>query len=372
MPKLLHVVGARPNFMKVAPVLHAGRERGGLEQILLHTGQHYDVGMSDRFFHELGLPEPDVNLGVGSDTHAVQTGKILIGFDPVLERILPDWVVVYGDVNSTVACALAAVKRGIRVAHVEAGLRSFDRTMPEEINRIVTDQLADLCLTPSRDANANLAAEGIPAHRIRLVGNVMVDTLLRLRPAARERGMPREAGVDGQAFAVVTLHRPSNVDSREVLAELLEGLCDVAKVMPVLFPIHPRTRQRILDFGLESLVGGVRLLAPLGYIETVSLVDQAAVVLTDSGGLQEETTMLGVPCLTLRPNTERPVTITEGTNRLVESSRAALVTAFREVMAQRNDGGYRPGSPEGWDGRAGRRVVAALLGEPDELASARA
>ncbi len=368
MAKLLHVVGARPNFMKVAPVLQAGRARAGLEQVLLHTGQHYDAAMSDRFFQELGLPEPDVNLGVGSATHAVQTGKILIEFDPVLERVRPDWVVVYGDVNSTVACALAAVKRGIGVAHVEAGLRSFDRTMPEEINRIVTDQLADLCLTPSRDGNANLAAEGIPGDRVRLVGNVMVDTLFRLRPAARARGMPAELGVQGQPFAVVTLHRPSNVDSPEVLAELLKGLGEVAAVMPVLFPIHPRTRQRIADFGLGSMLGGVRLLDPLGYIETVSLVDQSAIVLTDSGGLQEETTMMGVPCLTMRPNTERPVTVTEGTNRLIASTRQALVTAFGEVMEQRMNGGFRAGSPEGWDGRAGERVIAALMAEPDELA----
>jgi len=359
--KLLHVVGARPNFMKVAPVLQAGRARGGLEQILLHTGQHYDAAMSDRFFEELGLPEPDVNLGVGSATHAVQTGKILIEFDPVLERLRPDWVAVYGDVNSTVACALAATKRGIRVAHVEAGLRSFDRTMPEEINRIVTDQLADLCLTPSRDGNANLRAEGIPDHRVKLVGNVMVDTLFRLRPTARDRGMPAELGVAGRDYAFVTLHRPSNVDSREVLAELLSGLAEVAKRMPVVFPIHPRTRQRIADFGLGGMLGDIRLFDPLGYIETVSLVDQAALVLTDSGGLQEETTMLGVPCLTMRPNTERPVTVTEGTNRLIASSRAAMVAAFEAVMDQRRDGGYRPGSPEGWDGRAGERVIAALL-----------
>jgi UDP-N-acetylglucosamine 2-epimerase (non-hydrolysing) len=347
--------------MKVAPVLQAGRERAGLEQILLHTGQHYDAAMSDRFFEELGLPEPDVNLGVGSATHAVQTGKILIEFDPVLERMRPDWVVVYGDVNSTVACALAATKRGIRVAHVEAGLRSFDRSMPEEINRIVTDQLADLCLTPSRDGNANLKAEGIPDHRVKLVGNVMVDTLFRLRPTARGRAMPSELGVAGREYAFVTLHRPSNVDSREVLEELLAGLSEVAAIMPVIFPIHPRTRQRIADFGLSGLLGDIRLFDPLGYIETVSLVDQAALVLTDSGGLQEETTMLGVPCLTMRPNTERPVTVTEGTNRLIASTRTAMLAAFEDVMAQRRDGGYRPGSPEGWDGRAGERVVAALM-----------
>ena len=280
----------------------------------------------------------------------------------MLERERPDWVVVYGDVNSTVACALAAVKRGIRVAHVEAGLRSFDRTMPEEINRILTDQVADLCLTPSRDGNANLATEGIPEERVKLVGNVMADTLFRLRPKARARAMPAELGVADREYAVVTLHRPSNVDSREVLAELLEGLGDVASQMPVIFPVHPRTRDRIEQFGLQSLLKEVQLLAPLGYIETYSLLDQAAIVLTDSGGLQEETTMLGVPCVTLRPNTERPVTITEGTNRLIESTRTAVVAAFQDVMERRRNLGYHPGSPEGWDGLAGERVIAELLG----------
>lgn len=368
--KLLHVVGARPNFMKVAPVLHAGRARPELRQVLLHTGQHYDAAMSDRFFEELGLPEPDVNLGVGSATHAVQTGRILVEFDPVLERERPDWVVVYGDVNSTIACALAAVKRGIRVAHVEAGLRSFDRTMPEEINRILTDQLADLLLTPSRDGNENLAREGIPASRVRLVGNVMVDTLLRLRPRARQRGMPAELAVAGGRYTFVTLHRPSNVDDPDVLRELVSGLADLAREMPVIFPVHPRTHQRIRDFGLEGGLGAVRVLEPLGYIETVSLLDQATLVLTDSGGLQEESTMLGVPCLTLRPNTERPVTVTEGTNRLLPSTRTAIREAVGDALAQLSDGGYRPGQPLGWDGRAGERVIAALLGEPDELARA--
>ena len=233
--------------------------------------------------------------------------------------------------------------------------------MPEEINRILTDQLADLCLTPSRDGNTNLAAEGIPDARVKLVGNVMVDTLFRLRPAARKRGMPAELGIEGKPFAVVTLHRPSNVDSREVLTELLEGLREVAAVMPVIFPIHPRTRKQIEAFGLGALVDGLRLLEPTGYIETVSLLDQAAIVLTDSGGLQEETTMLGVPCVTLRPNTERPAKITEGTNRLIESTRAAMLAAFNDVMEQKRNGGYKPGSPEGWDGKAGERVIAALM-----------
>ncbi|HSE52140.1 MAG TPA: UDP-N-acetylglucosamine 2-epimerase (non-hydrolyzing), partial [Gemmatimonadales bacterium] len=287
--KLLHVVGARPNFMKVAPVLRAGNAAGGISQVLVHTGQHYDPGMSDSFFDDLGLPAPDENLGVGSGTHAEQTARIMLAFEPVLDRHAPDWVVVYGDVNSTVACALVAVKKRVRIAHVEAGLRSRDRSMPEEINRILTDQLADLLLTPSRDGNQNLAAEGIPADRVRLVGNVMVDTLLRLRGVAAEREMPRKLGVEGRDYAFVTLHRPSNVDDPDTLAELLGALNDLGTRMPVLFAVHPRTRRRIGEFGLPLPNGSVRLLDPLGYLETVGLVERAALVLTDSGGLQEET-----------------------------------------------------------------------------------
>jgi UDP-N-acetylglucosamine 2-epimerase (non-hydrolysing) len=263
-------------------------------------------------------------------------------------------------VNSTVACALVAVKKGIRIAHVEAGLRSRDRSMPEEINRILTDQLADLLLTPSRDGNANLAAEGIPADRIRLVGNVMVDTLLRLRAAAEARRMPSQLGVAGGDYAFVTLHRPSNVDDRDTLAELLGALEDLGSRMPVLFAVHPRTRRRIGEFGLTPPNGPVQLLDPLGYLETVGLVDRAALVLTDSGGLQEETTVLGVPCLTARPSTERPVTVTEGTNRLVASRRKDIGAAVADVMARRAGGAFRPTRPEGWDGHAGERVIAAL------------
>ncbi|HEU4700389.1 MAG TPA: UDP-N-acetylglucosamine 2-epimerase (non-hydrolyzing) [Gemmatimonadales bacterium] len=360
--RLLHVVGARPNFMKVAPVLRAGAAHPELEQVLVHTGQHYDRAMSDRFFSDLELPEPDENLGVGSGTHAQQTARIILEFEPVLERYRPDWLVVYGDVNSTIATALVASKRQLRIAHVEAGLRSRDRTMPEEINRILTDQLADLCLTPSRDGDANLLAEGIPDQRIRFVGNVMVDTLLHLREKARARCMPEHLGLAGAPYAVVTFHRPSNVDQREPLAEILGALDALAARMPVVFPIHPRTRRRIAEFGLEGLVERVRLLEPLGYLETVSLVERATLVLTDSGGLQEETTVLGVPCLTARPNTERPVTVTEGTNRLVASRRAAIDAAVDDVLAAIAGGRYRPGRPEGWDGRAGERVIAALLG----------
>jgi len=359
--KLVHVVGARPNFMKVAPVLRAGQSIAGLIQVLVHTGQHYDPAMSDSFFQDLGLPAPDENLGVGSGSHAEQTARIMLAFEPVLDRHSPDWVVVYGDVNSTVACALVAVKKGIRIAHVEAGLRSRDRGMPEEINRILTDQLADLLLTPSRDGNDNLAAEGIPPARVRMVGNVMVDTLLRLRSVAAKRGMPERLGVKGADYAFVTLHRPSNVDDRDTLSELLGALEDLGSRMPVLFAVHPRTRRRIDEFGLTAPNGPVRLLDPLGYLETVNLVDGAALVLTDSGGLQEETTVLGVPCLTARPSTERPVTITEGTNRLVASRRVDINAAVTELLARRAGGSFQPGRPEGWDGHAGERVISALL-----------
>ncbi|MFZ5623565.1 MAG: non-hydrolyzing UDP-N-acetylglucosamine 2-epimerase [Gemmatimonadota bacterium] len=358
---LLHVVGARPNFMKVAPVLRAGGAHGGVRQVLCHTGQHYDPAMSDSFFADLDLPAPDVNLGVGSGTHAVQTARIMLAFEPVLEQQQPDWVVVYGDVNSTIACALVAAKKGIRVAHVEAGLRSRDRAMPEELNRLLTDQLADLCLTPSRDAEANLRAEGIPDARIRFVGNVMVDTLLHLRGRARARAMPEALGVAGGDYAFTTLHRPSNVDDPATLEQLLLALADLARMMPVVFPVHPRTRQRIAEHKLDRLADGVRFLDPLGYLETISLVERATLVLTDSGGLQEETTVLGVPCLTARANTERPITISEGTNRLVASRRDAIADAVADVLHCRRSGGFRPGRPEGWDGCAGARVVEALV-----------
>ena len=360
--KLVHVVGARPNFMKVAPVWRAGLPVPGLRQVLVHTGQHYDAAMSDSFFTDLELPAPDENLGVGSGTHAEQTARIMLGFEPVLDRVGPDWVVVYGDVNSTVACALVAAKKGIPVAHVEAGLRSRDRSMPEEINRILTDQLADLLLTPSRDGNENLAREGIPAEKIRLVGNVMVDTLLRLREVAAARAMPAQLGIEGGEYAFVTLHRPANVDRADTLRELLGALDDLGARMPVVFAVHPRTRRRIEEFGLKAPNGSVRMLDPLSYLDTVSLVDRATLVLTDSGGLQEETTVLGVPCLTARASTERPVTVTEGTNRLVASRRADIDAAVAEVLTHRRAGSFRPGRPEGWDGRAGERVIAALRG----------
>jgi UDP-N-acetylglucosamine 2-epimerase (non-hydrolysing) len=360
-PLLLHVVGARPNFMKLAPVLLAGRAVPGLRQHVVHTGQHYDREMSDRFFEELGIPRPDQNLDVGSASHAQQTAAIMARIEPVLLQVRPDWVVVYGDVNSTMAAALVAGKLGIRVAHVEAGLRSRDRTMPEEINRLVTDQLADLLLTPSRDADANLRAEGIPQERIAFVGNVMVDTLLRLREQARALAVPERLGLNGSRYVFVTLHRPSNVDDPATLRELLTALESIAGRMPVVFAVHPRTRNRISEFGLEGVAGSVRLLNPLGYLETIGLMERSALVLTDSGGLQEETTVLGVPCLTARPNTERPVTVTEGTNRLVASTTAAVLSAVNELLVDQERGVFQARQPEYWDGRAGERVIEALL-----------
>lgn len=349
--KLLHVVGARPNFPKLAPVLRAGRA-AGLSQVVVHTGQHYDDALSDGFFRDLGIAAPDVNLAVGSDTHALQTARIMERIEPVLLEQRPDWVVVYGDVNSTMAAAVVASKLGIRVAHVEAGLRSFDRTMPEEINRIVTDRLADLLLTPSRDADAQLRAEGEPDTEIVFVGNVMIDSLFYALPAARATGFRQGLGVNGSAV-VVTLHRPSNVDDPNRIRLLADALGEVALDRPVLFPAHPRTKLRLEAAGLK--MDKIRMLEPVGYLEMLDLVEHAFAVVTDSGGLQEETTALGVPCLTIRPNTERPITISEGTNRLVPDP-ADIAEQLRRVR--------RPAvtpRPEGWDGHAGERVIAALV-----------
>jgi UDP-N-acetylglucosamine 2-epimerase (non-hydrolysing) len=348
--KLLHVVGARPNFPKLAPILRAGRE-AGLAQVVVHTGQHYDDALSDGFFRDLGIAPPDVNLAVGSDTHAVQTARIMERIEPVLLEKRPDWVVVYGDVNSTMAAAIVASKLGMRVAHVEAGLRSFDRTMPEEINRIVTDRLADLLLTPSRDADSQLRVEGEPEGEIEFVGNVMIDSLLYALPAARATRFREKIGVNGSAV-VVTLHRPSNVDDPERIRALASVLNEIALEREVVFPAHPRTRGRLEDAGLR--MDRVRMLEPVGYLEMIDLVEHAFAVVTDSGGLQEETTALGVPCLTVRPNTERPITIREGTNRLVPHP-ADIAMELQRVR--------RPATtprPEGWDGRAGERVIAAL------------
>ena len=345
------MVGARPNFPKLAPVERAGR-RAGISQVVVHTGQHYDDAMSDAFFRDLGIAAPDINLAVGSDTHAVQTARIMERIEPVLLAERPDWVVVYGDVNSTMAAAVVASKLGIRVAHVEAGLRSFDRTMPEEINRIVTDRLANLLLTPSRDADAQLRAEGEPDDEIVFVGNVMIDSLFYALPAARATGFREKLGVNGSAV-VVTLHRPSNVDDPERIAVLANVLSEVALEREVVFPAHPRTKRRLEEAGLR--MDRVRMLEPVGYLEMLDLVEHAFAVITDSGGLQEETTALGIPCLTIRPNTERPITISEGTNRLVPNP-TDIVAALKQVRRP-----ARMPRPEGWDGRAGARVIAALV-----------
>jgi UDP-N-acetylglucosamine 2-epimerase (non-hydrolysing) len=309
--RVLVVAGARPNFMKVAPILRA-LKADGHEALLLHTGQHYDARMSDAFFQDLEIPEPDFHLGVGGGSHAVQTARIMEAFEPVLLESRPDWLVVVGDVNSTLACALVASKlkeqTGVRIAHVEAGLRAHDWRMPEEVNRVLTDRLSDLLLTPSRDALPNLTAEGLPEERVVFVGNVMIDTLLHQLPRARALGFPESMGLERGRLAVATLHRPSNVDDPEAMAAVFGALGRVAEGMPVVFPVHPRTRKNAEAFGLGGLLARMRVLEPLGYREMLSLTDAAAVVLTDSGGLQEETTALGVPCVTLREQTERPVT----------------------------------------------------------------
>ncbi|HJU64778.1 MAG TPA: UDP-N-acetylglucosamine 2-epimerase (non-hydrolyzing) [Gemmatimonadaceae bacterium] len=347
---LLHVVGARPNFPKLAPVHRAARARG-IDQLVVHTGQHYDDELSGVFFRDLDIPPPDIDLQVGSASHAVQTARIMERIEPVLEERRPAWVVVYGDVNSTMAAAIVATKLDLRVAHVEAGLRSNDWTMPEEINRIVTDRLSSLLLTPSRDADATLRREGEPDAEIVFVGNVMIDSLFHALPAARATGFASKLGVDGSAV-VVTLHRPSNVDDPARLAAICGALRELAEDRPVVFPAHPRTMQRLRDARAD--LGRVTLLEPVRYLEMLDLVERAHAVITDSGGLQEETTALGVPCLTVRENTERPITITEGTNQLVPDP-SALVKLTRDL--RRSASARRP---EGWDGRAGARVVDAL------------
>ncbi len=349
---VLHVVGARPNFMKAAPVLHALGRRPAIKQTLVHTGQHYDVSMSDVFFSQLEMPSPNVNLEVGSGSHARQTAEIMSRFEPVVLERKPDVVLVYGDVNSTVAAALVSAKLGIRIGHVEAGLRSFDWTMPEEINRVVTDRLADLLFTPSEDGDVNLAHEGVPGKRIFRVGNVMIDSLVRLLPAAMrcpKNGFP-------ERYALVTLHRPSNVDDSKILRNILKSLLEINEDLSVVFPVHPRTRQRIEEFGLNA--EKLHLSGPLPYVEFLAMQQRAAVVITDSGGIQEETTYLGVPCLTLRDNTERPVTVTLGTNVIVGQERDKLSSELSKIVAGKAKKGTIPPL---WDGHAAERVADVLL-----------
>jgi UDP-N-acetylglucosamine 2-epimerase (non-hydrolysing) len=369
--KVVHAVGARPNFVKIAPIVWAMTARPAeFQQILVHTGQHYDDNMAGVFIKELGLPPPDVSLGIGSGTHAEQTARVMLGLEPVLARHRPDWVIVVGDVNSTLACALTAVKLGIPVAHVEAGLRSFDRTMPEEHNRRLTDQLAELLFTHSPDATFNLLREATPPERIHFVGNVMIDTLTRLLPQTAGRRILSDLGLAnghvGHAvrhaapYLLVTLHRPFNVDDPAPLREILGALRVISRDWPVVFPVHPRARGRLVDCALagdDTAPDGLQLIDPLGYLDFLTLERHAAAVLTDSGGIQEETTYLGIPCLTVRPNTERPVTISCGTNRLVPADRAALVPAVRAAM---RDGPRPTRRPELWDGHAAERIVETL------------
>ena len=348
--KILNVVGARPNFMKIAPIVEEMKKAPDLQGFLIHTGQHYSEGMSDVFFRDLDIPVPDVHLGVGSGSHAEQTARIMIEFEKVCLEHKPDLVLVVGDVNSTMACTIVAAKLLISVAHVEAGLRSFDRTMPEEINRVVTDALASILFTTSRDADENLKHEGVDATKIFFVGNVMIDTLLkhRMKAAAIHIDKPPR-------YALVTLHRPSNVDDPNVLGSIFEALKEISRSIPVLFPIHPRTAKSIQDFGLS--MNGIRTMDPLGYLEFLNLEASATVVLTDSGGLQEETTILGVPCLTLRNNTERPVTVEQGTNIVVGTDKARILEAFRRIMNSKSNASS---PPELWDGHAAERIVRVI------------
>lgn len=340
--------------MKVAPVIRAFRGRSDVQQTLVHTGQHYDPNLSDIFFEQLEIPRPDVSLEVGSGSHARQTAEIMIRFETTALERRPDWVMVYGDINSTVAAALVAAKLGIKVAHVEAGLRSFDRTMPEELNRLVTDQLSDLLLTSSPEAEGNLAKEGITGDKVRFVGNVMIDTVRYLVDKAQ---MPEVPGLNGE-YALLTMHRPSNVDVPETLTRILAALRDISEKLPIVFPIHPRTKARIDALGGGSLKASrVIVTEPVGYVESLALQKHAKLVMTDSGGLQEETTALGVPCLTIRENTERPITVTEGTNTLVGTDMDLLRTEVDKILSGKGKAGR---VPDKWDGRAAERIVAVM------------
>lgn len=363
------VVGARPNYMKMAPIVRAFSYHSPmLPALLVHTGQHYDVEMNDRLFADLKMPKPDINLEVGSSSHAVQTAEVMRRFEPVVDEHRPSCVLVVGDVNSTLACALVAAKKGIPVVHVEAGLRSFDRTMPEEINRVLTDQISDLLYTTERNAHGNLAREGIAESRVHFVGNVMIDSLLaNVESAVSPERTLEKAGIESkfakarEGYGVVTLHRPSNVDQADTLEPLLRVLRQVSEQVPLIFALHPRTRRNVEQFGLQSLLAGRRiaLLPPQGYLEMLGLIANSAVVLTDSGGIQEETTALSVPCLTLRENTERPITVEQGTNTIVGRSGEAILKSVAEVLS---GGGKRGRRPELWDGKAAERIAEHLYG----------
>ena len=369
--KIISVVGARPNFMKIAPIWHEMRKyQDHFEPIILHTGQHYDVNMSDSFFKDLEMSLPDIYLGVGSDSHAKQTAKIMMQFEDVCVKEKPDVVLVVGDVNSTLACSVVAAKLLIPIAHVEAGLRSFDRTMPEEINRIVTDSLSDFLFTSCEDADDNLKKEGVSEEKIYFVGNVMIDTLLKFKDKARFIAKITTK-IDKKEYALLTLHRPINVDNREVFKNILEALQEVSRKIPIIFSAHPRTQKQIQSFGYEryfnfinanlinsmELKNAINLIDPLPYIEFLNLIANAMLVLTDSGGIQEETTILGIPCLTLRENTERPITVTEGTNKIVGTDKQKIIGESLNIL---NNGGETGRIPKLWDGKAAQRIVEIL------------
>lgn len=363
--KVINVVGARPNFMKMAPIIEAmDAHPEEIEHLLVHTGQHYDERMSKSFFNDLGMPKPDIDLEIGSGSHAEQTGRVMMAFEKVCIREKPDLVIVVGDVNSTMACTITAKKLGIKVAHVEAGLRSRDMTMPEEINRLCTDVLCDYLFTTDLYANENLRAEGVPEEKIIFAGNVMIDTLFKHREMASRLNILETIGVEPQAYAALTLHRPSNVDDKETLQGILEALTEIGQEIPIVFPIHPRTRKMVEQFGLnhylhaEKNKGRIKVIEPLGYLDFLHLNMNSRLVFTDSGGLQEETTALGVPCITLRHNTERPITCDEGTNVIVGNKKEKILAAARDVL----HGNRLIGRvPDKWDGKASERIVEWLI-----------
>ena len=359
--KIINVVGTRPNFMKIAPITEACKASKAIEPLLVHTGQHYDRQMSDLFFHQLGIPEPDINLEVGSATHAVQTAEIMKAFEPVVLNYKPDAVLVVGDVNSTIACGLVAVKLGIKLIHVEAGLRSFDRSMPEEINRLLTDSISDFLFCTEQSGVDNLIREGIPKEKIFLVGNVMIDTLLKNKAKAEGLNILNQLNLNGKGFAALTLHRPANVDNPAVFGKILDALEIIQNDMPIIFPIHPRTRQNLTSFHLGKRLEklpNLQLIDPLGYLDFLKLMTSARLVLTDSGGIQEETTILKVPCLTIRENTERPITAEIGSNQIVGTNPDVIIKAYRQVT----DGKWRESQiPPLWDGNAAERIVSLLI-----------